>query len=635
MFCTLLYSPSYHKQQVNLVQGLGNHYDTNLPMNYIKLILFMSISPIPIWISLFCTWTWLLDYLSYLVSPLPPSSYDYIVVGAGSAGSVVAGRLAGGGAGVLLVEAGGPAPALAHIPAMVGMLQNSPLDWMFRTEVQDEACLATGGVSNWPRGKVLGGSSILNYMVYMRGNKGDYDEWRDMGLDGWGYEDVLPYFIKSENFDSGVKNIKTFHGSGGDLTVTTNNHREPIIDTFLQAGKELGYDVGDINGEFQDAGFSASQVTIDKGFRTGTFKSFAEKHVGNHLVLLTHSHVNKIVMEDKKAVGIELSRFGVTERYFAHKEVILSAGTIGSSQLLLLSGIGDQEHLTEMGIDTVHHLPEVGQNLQDHLIIGWNMDVRDGLGLDPLAGFYPSTNEAYKEGKGPLSSNSLGGSAHIHSDINKDPRPDIQLHMVSATAATEHGLVMWKNFGALDKGWPWVEPHAHNSTSAIIAVLSRPKSKGFIKLRSIDPKDPPIIQPNYLSVQEDIDTLVAGLKFCIKLSETDAFKQAGAEDWGPEPFCQHFPYKSEEYMECLVKHWALTVYHPVGTCSMGTVVDHTLSVQGVSGLRVVDGSVMPKIVGGNTNAPIIMIAEKGADMILKDFNQQNIKNKQKNGKEEL
>ena len=160
-------------------------------MNFIKFILFISISPIPIWISLYCTWAWLLDYLSYLGSPLPPPSYDYIVVGAGSAGSVVAGRLAGGGARVLLVEAGGPAPALAHIPAMVGMLQNSPLDWRFRTEVQEESCLATGGVSHWPRGKVLGGSSILNYMAYMRGNKGDYDEWRDMGLDGWGYEDVL------------------------------------------------------------------------------------------------------------------------------------------------------------------------------------------------------------------------------------------------------------------------------------------------------------------------------------------------------------------------------------------------------------------------------------------------------------
>ena len=276
------------------------------------------------------------------------------------------------------------------------------------TEKQENACLAAGGVSHWPRGKVLGGSSILNYMIYMRGNKGDYDEWRDMGLDGWGYQDVLPYFIKSENFDSEVENKETYHGTGGDLTVTTSNHREPIIDTFLQAGRELGYEVGDINGDFQDAGFSKSQVTMDKGFRTGTFKSFAEKHVGSNLVLLTHSHVNKIVMEGKKAVGVELTRFGRTETYYADREVIISAGAVGSPQILLLSGIGDQQHLADMGLDTVHHLPGVGQNMQDHLIIGWNMDVRDGMGVNPLAGFDSSTNEAYKEGKGPLSSNSLG-----------------------------------------------------------------------------------------------------------------------------------------------------------------------------------------------------------------------------------
>ena len=217
--------------------------------------MFLTISLIPILLSISFTWTFFLDYLSYLVSPSPPPSYDYIVVGAGSASSVVAARLAEAGAKVLMVEAGGPAPSVAHTPAMVGFLQNSPIDWMFRTEVQEHAGLAMGGVSSWQRGKVLGGTSILNYMLYVRGNRGDYDEWRDMGLDGWGYEDILPYF---KNFDSDVDKKDIYHNTGGDLTFTTNNHGEPIIETFLEAGKELGYDIGDINGEFQDSGFSQS-----------------------------------------------------------------------------------------------------------------------------------------------------------------------------------------------------------------------------------------------------------------------------------------------------------------------------------------------------------------------------------------
>jgi choline dehydrogenase-like flavoprotein len=206
--------------------------------------------------------------------------------------------------------------------------------------------------------------------------------------------------------------------------------------------------------------------------------------------------------------------------------------------------------------------------------------------------------------------------------------------MISATAAVDHGLVLMKNLGMLSKAWPWVEPHCHNSTAAIISILSRPSSKGFIKLKSNNPKDHPIIQPNYLTEEKDIDTLVAAIKFAVKLSETEAFKEAGAEVWGPDPFCAHHPFKSDEYWECYVKHMTCTMYHPVGTCAMGTVLDHRLRVKGVTGLRVVDGSVMPNIVGGNTNAPIIMIAEKGADMILHD-SERNFKNEKKQRKEEL
>jgi len=606
-------------------------------MYFVKWLVFLLVSPLPVLVSLSCAWSFFLSFLSSVVSPPPPPSYDYIVVGAGSAGSVVAARLAEAGALVLLVEAGGPAPSLAHVPALVGSLQNTPIDWKYRTEKQEQAGLAAmGGISIWPRGKVLGGSSILNYMLYVRGNWRDYDGWRDLGMDGWGYEDVLPYFKKSENFDSEVENKDAYHGVGGDLTVTTNNYKEPIIDSFLKAGKELGHEIGDINGAFQDNGFTKSQVTITSGIRSGTFKAFAEKHVGRKLTLLDHCHVNRIIMDGKKAVGVEVSRFGNLAMYTAEKEVIISAGTVGSPQVLMLSGIGDKNHLEEMGIETIHHLPEVGQNLQDHLMVGLNMDVKDGYGVDPLAGLDPSTISDNVEGKGTLSSNGCGGLAHIHTGLSSDPRPDIQLHMTSLTVAVDHGFGIFHNMGFLEKFWPYVEPHCYNSTASIIPVLSRPASRGYIKLKSNDPQDHPIIQPNYLTEKSDVDTLVAAMKFSKKLTATEAFKEAGAIIWGPDPFCEHLLFESDEYWECYVKHFSFTIYHPVGTCAMGTVLDQRLRVNGVMGLRVVDGSVMPNIVGGNTNAPIIMIAEKAADMILQDSGNIFInENKQKQLKEEF
>ena len=510
-----------------------------------------------------------------------------------------------------------------------------------RTEVQTESHAAYGGVSSWPRGKVLGGSSMLNYMLYMRGHSGDYDEWRDdLGLEGWGYDDVLPYFKKAERMESEVEEKEKYRGDSGPLTVTKDNFKEPVMEHIMMAAKELGYKVGDINGPLEDEGFTIAQSTIHNGYRSGTYKAFAEKHVGGKLSLLTFAHVNKVIMNGKTAVGVEVSRFGRTDQYYARQEVILSAGAVGSPQILMLSGIGDQSHLEEVGVKTVHHLPEVGQNLQDHLIVFVAFDTPEPLAADMFASLSPVTWYDYLvNGNGPLTSTGgLSGAGHVRTGLSKDKRPDIQQHLCGLTAATDYGLVLKNNLGLIEDSWPWIAAHLGNNSQSIIPTINRPESRGYIRLRSSDPQDHPVIQPNYLTVQRDVDTLVAGVEIAVKMLETQAMRDIGAELWGPDPHCAQHLFKSKSYWECYVVRNAATVYHHVGTCSMGTVLDARMRVQGVKSLRVVDGSSMPKIVGGNTNAPIIMMAEKGADMIIQDHDPSR-NNLEKvnlfNGKDEL
>jgi len=588
---------------------------------YAVLIVIVTLFPLAIWLPYI--WNYSLAYVGYFLTSFP-ASHDYIVVGSGSAGSVVAGRLAEAGHSVLLVEAGGPSPAVAHIPSFVGLLQRSVIDWQYKTEPQRYSHFGyNGNVSSWPRGKVLGGSSILNYMLYMRGHSKDYDEWRDMGLEGWGWDDVLPYFKKSENMSSDIENREKFHGTDGPLGVTKDNYKEPIIDFLMEGAKELGYKVGDINGELQDEGFTPSQVSISNGWRAGTFEAFARKYSDERITVLTFAHVNKLILKGKEAVGVEVSRFGRIEQFYAKQEVIVSAGAIGSPQILMLSGIGDQEHLQEVGVTPVHHLPQVGQNLQDHLILFVAFDTPNPLSFDALAPIYPDTWDQYNngEGEGPLSSTGgCAGLAHVHSGINTDKsRPDVQFHLLGLTVATDYGLILKENLGVDEKFWRWFSKHTGNFSSGIVPTLSRPRSRGYIKLRSSDPNDYPIIQPNYLSEQHDVDTMVAGVQKAIELLETNTMKEIGASLYEADPYCEHLKFKSKEYWECYVRHYAATVYHHVGTCSMGTVLDNRMRVNGMKRLRVVDGSSMPKLVGGNTNAPIIMMAEKAADMIRMDY----------------
>merc|ERR1719397_34302 len=329
-------------------------------------------------------------------------------------------------------------------------------------------------------------------------------------------------------------------------------------------------------------------------------------------------------MQGKTAVGVEVRRFGKVERYFARQEVVVSAGAIGSPQLLMLSGVGDTKHLEEVGVSPVHHLPAVGQNLQDHLITSVPVNTVDPLSVDLLGSSSPSAVLSYLSGEGPMTSaGACGGLAFIHTELSARTRPDIQLHLVSLSMATDYGLVLKDKFGLKEEFWPWFSKHSVNYSSTVAVTLSRPESRGAIKLRSNDPQDHPVIQPNYLTSQKDVDTLVAGVKSSLKLLDTNAMKKVGAQLWEAFPVCSaDHQWNSQAYWECYVRYFSNTLYHPVGTCAMGTVLDDKLRVKGLKNLRVVDGSVMPTIVGGNTNAPIIMIAEKASDMILQDYKPQ-------------
>ena len=278
--------------------------------------------------------------------------------------------------------------------------------------------------------------------------------------------------------------------------------------------------------------------------------------------------------------------------------------------------------MEQVGIDPVVHLPEVGGNLQDHLMVSVMADFNPGMAFDPFTSFYPSSWLSWVLGGGPLDTSGCGGLAHVRTEAQdpSDPRPDIQFHMVGLSLAVDWGQVLAPNFGFSPDAdlMPWLAEHYGKHTGSVTPVLSRPKSRGFIKLRSSDPFERPIIQPNYLADQRDMESLVAGVKLAQKLMETEAFKKAGTKFFGALPYCSHLSFNSDDYWECYVRHMAFTIYHPVGTAAMGTVLDARLRVKGVEGLRVADGSVMPRLVGGNTNAPIIMIGEKAAAMIIAD-----------------
>ena len=534
--------------------------------------------------------------------------YDYILVGAGSAGCVLANRLsANPNHRVLLLEAGGrDTNYLFRLPMLMGKLMHSGIyNWKYYTE--PEAHLA-GRRVYWPRGRVLGGSSTINGMIYVRGNRSDYDGWEQQGLPGWSYEKVLPLFKRSE---SHIDREDHYHGRDGELTVQRARGSNAMFDAYVEAGQQAGYDfTDDFNGE-QQAGFGRYDFTIRAGKRCSTARAFlAPAAKRPNLTVVTRALAHRIILEGKRATGVEY-RVGqqvITAR--AAKEVVLASGVVNSPQLLMLSGIGDSEELGQHGIPVVHHLPGVGKNVQDHVDCCLEYEclqpvsLRRDLRIDKVA---LGALQAALFGTGFVSTFPYEAGSFMQSSPSLDV-PDIQTHFMPATEATAN--LHWSLFSLGGR-----KDIRKNHGMTIRVGPINPKSRGRIALRSNQPTDPPLIYANYLQHQSDIDTTIAGLQLMREVMAGKAF--AGVIGREASPGLNH---KADADIAKWLVDAAMTTLHPVGSCKMGiddeAVVDVRLQVHGIDGLRVADASIMPTITRGNTNAPVIMIAEKASELIL-------------------
>ena len=521
-------------------------------------------------------------------------TYDYIIVGAGSAGCVLAARLTEDPrVRVLLLEAGGAGtPRESKIPAAFSKLYKSAVDWNYSTEPEPHL---NGRRLYWPRGKMLGGSSGINAMIYMRGNALDYDHWESLGNAGWGFADVLPYFKKSENQTRGAS---SFHGAGGPLNVTDLRHVNPLTRAFLSAAGEIGIaSNSDFNAARQE-GAGLYQVTQKKGKRHSAADAFLEPSVrSKNLSILTGAHATQLVIEKGRALGIAYVREGVLEEARADGEVILCGGTVNSPQLLLLSGIGLPNELERAGIRTAHNLPGVGKNLQDHVMVSVGYLCTKAV---TLASAESLTNlmRYFLFKRGPLVSNVAEAGIFLRTKSELD-EPDLQL-LFGPAYYVNHGLTPRKE-------------HCFGFGPTLVT----PESRGEICLRSTNPLEPPAIRANYLSTEADMQVIVHGVRLSRQLAHSKAFEIYRGDELHPGTSAQ-----SDNDIAEFVRREAETLYHPVGTCKMGSdpmaVVDARLRVRGMEKLRVVDASIMPRIIAGNTNAPTIMIAEKAADMIRED-----------------
>ncbi|MDA3921891.1 MAG: choline dehydrogenase [Salinisphaera sp.] len=532
-------------------------------------------------------------------------TYDYVIVGGGSAGCVLANRLSADPTLTVCLLEAGPADwnPLIHIPiGIIGLMWSRMFNWYYWTVPQQHM---NGRRLYWPRGKTLGGSSAINAQCYTRGAAADYDYWEELGNRGWGYRDMLAYFRKSESFEDGEDE---FHGGQGSYTVSRGRCNNPLNEKFIEAAVACGYQRNADFGGATDHGFGLYNVAQNNGRRCSNADAFLHPVVHrNNLTVITRAQATRVLINDKQATGVRYRKgwFGGTRDVQARREVLLCGGAINSPQLLMLSGIGARNEIEPHGIKLVHELNGVGRNLQDHLDISVIDIEKTRLSLRLSARFIlidapVALYQYYRYGQGQLTSNIAESGGFISSD-NNPRQSDMQFHFI-ATIEQDHGN-MWNTI-------------KHHGYTLRICDL-HPASRGRITLKSANPRDHALIDPNYLAEPRDLAQMVQAVKI-------------GRQIMRAEPLMEHFERELEPgshvdddaAIEAYVRKRAETIYHPVGTCRMGSddmaVVDDRLRVHGITHLRVVDASIMPTVVGGNTNAPTTAIAEKAADMIIAD-----------------
>ncbi|MCP5154231.1 MAG: GMC family oxidoreductase N-terminal domain-containing protein [Ectothiorhodospiraceae bacterium] len=521
---------------------------------------------------------------------------DYVVVGAGSAGCVVASRLAEAGSRVALLEAGPPdRHPLIHIPAGVrSLLYNAAVNWNYSSEPEE----GTGGRRiHWPRGRVLGGSSAINGMLYVRGNPADYDTWAQMGCRGWSYDDVLPLFRRSERYLGGDD---THRGRSGPLVVEDYRTILPLTHRFVEAAQEAGFVLTeDYNGGRQE-GVGYSQMTRNHRFRASTARTFlASARDRANLSVETEAVATRLLMEGRRCVGVAFRQAGRERTLRARREVVVSGGAVNSPHLLQVSGIGPADHLRDIGVDVVHDLPGVGRNLSDHYVVRLVHRVRDATSINELSRGLPLLREIARyltRGDGALTFGITTAMVFCKSR-EELASPDLQLLFTPASYDPDRVLALERQPGM-----------------TLVVCPTRPSSRGTVMATSADPLTRPAIHPRYLTSPDDLQVMLAGIRHARRILAAPSLARHSVEEMRPG-----LAVDGDAALEAFARAEGTTLYHPVGTCKMGedpmAVVDSQLRVRGVEGLRVADASVMPVLTTGNTNAPTIMIGEKAAQML--------------------